>query len=384
MEYNQIYNLVNSANRQMWGENALAVHDLTGIIALGNTVFSSNTNRDGYLNVLVDRIGKTTFRNVDVDIEFSNFMKNEIEWGAIVQKINIQTLDAEESKAVEVGANGFTPNQFDITKPAIFQTLFTGASTFEYHVTIPDQLFKTAFTSESMFASFINGIMSAMYDSLVLAINNMNHLSLCNLIAEKIKANNGVVNLLDMYNDQMGESGAITAAEAYTSPEFYRYAGMILRNYIKYMSKPSKLYNVGINNTKMLRASKRDNLHVLINADFASGLSTYLTADTFNKDLAELPLYDEYVSLQGTGNVAPNFTDNTSIKIKPSSGGDAIEASGIVAVYADRQSIGTTYNDRFTAVDRNNRNRYTGYTEGATLNWFNDLSENVVVFLIAD
>ena len=366
----------------MWGESALAVHDLTGIIALGTEVFSSNTNRDGYLGVLIDRIGKTIFRNVDVDVEFPNFIKNEIEWGAVNQKINIQTLDAEESRAVEVGSNDFVPNQFDITKPAIFQTLFTGASTFEYHVTIPDQLFKTAFTSESAFASFINGIMGAMYDSLVLSINNMNHLALCNLIAEKIKAENGVVNLLDMYNTQTGES--ITASETIDNPAFYRYAGMIMRNYIKYLAQPSKLYNVGIDDTKMLRATKRDNMHVLINADFASGLSTYLTADTFNKDLAELPLYDEYVSLQGTGNTTPNFVDNTSIKIKPSSGGDAIEASGIVAVFADRQAIGTTYNDRFTAVDRNNRNRYTGYTEGAMINWFNDLSENVVCFIIAD
>lgn len=380
MKVTQIYNLVNSVNKQMWGESAIAVHDLTGLISLGKQVFSSTNDRDEFLNILVDRIGKTIIRNLDIEVEFPEFIRDEFEWGAILQKINVQVIDAQEQQAWNVGDAKFTPNQFKIDKPKVYQSLFKDSVAWEYDMTVPDTLYNSAFLSESAFASFVTGMMGAMSDSMTLAINNMSHMAIVNLCAEKIKANNGVVNLLAMYNAQTGES--LTPAGTIDNPAFYRYAGMAMRNYIKYLAQPSKLYNTGIDNSKMLRSTQRDNMHVLINADFASGLSTYLTADTFNKELAELPLYREYVSLQGTGTSAPSFDTNTAINVIPSSGGDAIEATGIVGIFADRQSIGTFYNDRFTATDRNNRNRYTNYTSGATIGWFNDLSENAVIFTI--
>ena len=247
-------------------------------------------------------------------------------------------------------------------------------------MTVPDRLYRSAFLGESAMASFVGGLMTAQTDSLTLAINNMSHMGIANLCAEKIKASNGVVPLVTLYNTATGES--VDEDSAIVTPAFYRHSGMIMRNYLKYLSKPSKLYNTGIDGDKMLRATQRDNMHVLINSDFASGFSTYLTADTFNKELAELPLYKEYVSLQGTGTTAPNFADNTKINIKPSSGGDAIVKSGIVGIYADRQAIGTFYEDRFTASDRNNRDRYTNYTTGMSIGWFNDLSENSVIFTL--
>lgn len=380
MEVKQIYNLINSVNRQMWGESAIAVHDLTGLISLGEQVFSSGTDRDRFLDVLVDRIGKTIIRNLDLEVEFPNFIKNEFEWGAILQKVNIQISDAQSNESFNISDGNFTPNQFKIDKPKVYQSLFKGVMTWEYDLTVPDTLYKSAFLSESGMASFVSGLFGAQSDSMTLAINNMAHMAIANLCAEKIKANNGVVNLLQLYNIQSGES--LTASDTIDNPAFYRYAGMIMRNYIKYLGQPCKLYNTGISGDTMLRATARDNMHVLINADFASGLSTYLTADTFNRDLAELPLYKEYVSIQGTGTTAPSFATNTSINIIPSSGGEAIEASGIVGIFADRQAIGTFYEDRYTGTDRNNRNRYTNYTSSATIGWFNDLSENSVIFTI--
>lgn len=380
MEVKQIYNLINSVNKQMWGESAISVHDLTGLISLGENVFSSGADRDRFLDILVDRIGKTIIRNLDLEVEFPDFIKNEFEWGAILQKVNIQITDAQANESYNIGADGFTPNQFKIDKPKVYQSLFKGVMTWEYDLTVPDTLYKSAFLSESGMASFVSGLFAAQSDSMTLAINNMAHMAIANLCAEKIKANNGVVNLLQLYNIQSGES--LTASDTIDNPSFYRFAGMIMRNYIKYLGQPSKLYNTGIGNDKMLRATARDNMHVLINADFASGLSTYLTADTFNRDLAELPLYKEYVSIQGTGTTAPSFATNTSINIIPSSGGDAITASGIVGIFADRQAIGTFYEDRYTGTDRNNRNRYTNYTSSATIGWFNDLSENSVIFTI--
>lgn len=382
MKVNQIYTLINSVAKQMWGETAITVTDLTGVISMGKSVLSSTTDRDLFLNTLVDRIGKTVIRTLDLELEFPNLMVNDFEWGAIIQKINIQPPLSKVNKSVQISENGFTPNQFDVDTIDVSQTFFTDSDTWEFDYTIPDKLLNSAFTSESALASFVSAITSAVSDSMTMALNNMAYLAIDNFIAEKIKANNGVVNLLTMYNTQF-PSATLTQDNCITSPEFCRYASMIMNNYIKYMAKPSKLYNTG----GMVRATARNNMHVLISSDFASSMGSYLESDTYWNDYVKLPNYKEYVCLQGTGNVSPNWIDNTTINIIPSSsesGATAIEQSGIIGVFFDRQAVATGYTDMYSGTDRNNRNRYTNFTYSCVKQYINDLSENGVVFLVAD
>jgi len=153
-----------------------------------------------------------------------------------------------------------------------------------------------------------------------------------------------------------------------------------MRNYITYLRKPSVLYNVA----GRVRATARDNMHVLMLTEFASACTTYLESDTFHDELVKLPLYSEVEYWQGTGTTAPNFDDCSSIDIEIPSDGTAVTQSGIVAVFMDREAVGTGLYDRFSAADRNNRNRYTNYTEGCNIQTFVDTSENGVIFVVQD
>lgn len=379
MKINQIYTLINSVARQMWGEDAITVTDLTGLISMGKSVINSSTDRDLFLNTLVDRIGKTVIRTLDLELDFPNLMVNDFEWGAIIQKINVQPVMAKANKSVQITEEGFTPNQFDIDTIDVSQTFFTDADTWEFDYTIPDKLLNSAFTSEAGLASFISAIMSAVSDSMTMALNNMAYMAIDNFVAEKIKGNNGIVNILALYNAQF-PTATETQASCITSKEFARYASMVMNNYVKYLSKPSKLYNMG----GMVRATARDNLHILISADWASAFDSYLSSDTWHNDLVSLPNYKEFVTLQGTGTTSPNWIDNTTINIKPSSGGDAIEQTGIIGIFADRQAIAYGYTDMYSGTDRNNRNRYTNFTYSCVKQFLNDVSENGICFIVAD
>lgn len=379
MKINQIYTLINSVARQMWGEDAIAVTDLTGLISMGKSVINSSTDRDLFLNTLVDRIGKTVIRTLDLELDFPNLMVNEFEWGAIIQKINVQPVMAKANKSVQITEEGFTPNQFDIDVVEVSQTFFTDANTWEFDYTIPDKLLNSAFTSEAGLASFISAIMSAVSDSMTMALNNMAYMAIDNFVAEKIKGNNGIVNILALYNAQF-PNATETQESCITSKEFARYASMVMNNYVKYLSKPSKLYNMG----GMVRATARDNLHILISADWASAFDSYLSSDTWHNDLVSLPNYKEFVTLQGTGVTSPNWIDNTTINIVPSSGGEAIEQTGIIGIFADRQAIAYGYTDMYSGTDRNNRNRYTNFTYSCVKQLLNDVSENGICFIVAE
>ena len=382
MVVKQIYSLLNSMAKQMWGEDALSVQDMSGVISMGKTILSSENEKDNFFGVLADRIGTTILRTLDVEVDFPNMLRNSFEWGSVIQKINIQPLDASEQKAWEVGSNDFTPNQFAISKASITQTFFTNANAWEFDVTIPDTMLKTAFTNAESFGAFVDGIMSAMSDSLVMSLNNMSYSAIRNFVAEKLMAGNGIINVLKMYNEKTSHSYSLD--DVVDDKEFYRFSGMVIRNVMKYMSKPSKLYNTA----GMVRATQRDNAHVLLSSDFWSGYTTYLSADTFHDEMVSLDGFREFVTLQGTGKETPDINDNTKIDVIPSSqdgksAGQKVEVvgNGILAIICDREAIGIGYDDRFVATDRNNRNRYTNYTSGCTVQYYNDLSENGVIII---
>lgn len=379
MEVKQIYSLINSVSKQAWGEDAPTVQDLTGIISLGREIGIDGkftAGADKFLNALVDRIGKTVIRTLDTRLDFPNFLMDGFEFGAILQKINVAPLQAQEDNSWNIGESTFDSVYLNVYKPEVTSTLFDTITTWTCKVTIPDVLFKSAFTSESAMSSFINAIMNSLSNSIESQINKMSHIAVCNLIAEKSKNENGIIDLVSMYNDQY--TAELTADTAIVNADFLRYAGYIIRNYIKYLRDESVKYNIA----GVVRATARDNMHVLVLSEFANAQDTFLRSDVYHAEMVAMPLYEEVTYWQNGSNDLPTFDSVSKVNIKPSSGGDAEVVENVVCVLADRESIGTTVNERWTASDRFNSERRTNYTTGANIGWFNDLSENAIIFTL--
>ena len=375
MVVKQIYSLLNSIANQVYGKTGLTVTNTADFYSLGETVLTNDT--DKFLSALVDRIGKTVIRTLDVTLDFPGLLRDEFEFGAILQKVNIQPLEAQQQKAWNVGDVGFTPDQFKIDKPNVVAKYWKDAAAFEFDLTIPDTLFRSAFTSEAEMSNFIAGIMKTLEGSMTIYLNNLTRGVVCGAIAEKLETTH-YVNLLKKYNTD--HSTSLTAAQALETAAFLKYAGRIIGNYLKYLEIPSVLYNEG----NLVRATTRDNMHIWLATPFTSAYRVHLESDTFNKELVSLPYFYEYAYLQGTGNnYVISESDATSILVNTKDGGQ-ISASYVIGVMADRQAISTGLTDRFTAADRNNRQRYTNYTNGATLQHVVDLSENMIVFTLAD
>lgn len=379
MNIRQSYAVINAVNSQLWGEEAIKVTDLTGLVSLGNTVMNSNTSVDKFLGVLADRIGKTILRTLPVTSKYADFLVDKITFGAAVQKINIAPFDAKEANYWKVGEEGFKPQNFDINKPTVTQKIFSDINSYEFDVTIPDRLLETAFTSEAGLQSFLAGIMDALTASVTNAVNASGQIALINFIGEKIHAENGIVNLLSEYNTAYGLTGAsaLTADKALTDAAFLKFSNMLIAKFVKYLAEPSTLYNVD----GMLRATSRENMHVIMLTDYVAASKALMQSDTFNKDLVELPMYKEINYLQGSGKTAPTFANNSKIDITTSSGA-SVSASGIVGVLADRMAIFTMFDKRKIDTDRNNHDEYTNYCSKVAIRYANDLGENGIIFVI--
>lgn len=384
MKVNQVYSILNDINSQLFGDSVLATHDLSGIISMGTNVIGNAVSTDKFLNLLVDRIGKTVIRRLDAQLDFPSLYMNEFQFGAVLAKYNVQPIQAVSSNNWEIGANNFSPSFADIHKPSVSVKYFDGLDTASFIVTIPFHQMESAFTSESAMAAFFDAIVAALNDSLVVSINNMSRTAVNNFIAEKIKASNGIINLLTEYNATF--TPTLTQAEAIVSPNFLRFASAKIKQYMKYMSQPSVLYNADGN----LRATQRDNMHVLVNTEFAVNSQVWLESDTYWKELVSLGGYTEVPFWQGdhtaTGDNA--FATNSAIDVIPSSEEGqatptAVQQTGIIAVLADRQAIAVGINKRRSGTWTNPIDMYTNIKEEFDTQYINDLGENGLCFICA-
>lgn len=398
---NQIYQLVNAVSAEAFGETSLVAHDLQGLISMGQSLseFGQGTRSDVFLNTLVDRIARTVIRKLDMPIEFAEIMTDNFTYGCVLQKISVDPMDASEYEPSKIGQVGYTPNQFAIHKPTVHQNFFDGSDAWSIKVTIPDSLFESAFTSAQEMAVFVDAITGALVDSMTNKINDLNRLAVVNLIGEKIYSGRNVVHLITEYNAKYSPSTNLDIDTAMINPEFFRYACKRFRDIMRYMEKPTSLFN----ENGVVRTTRRDNMHIFMLAEFESAATIYLQSDTYHKELVTYPLFKPVAFWQApngttttgeggdavtTVNTMPDFTTASTIKLaklasSTSTTTKAVNKSGVVCAFIDRQAIGTTIYKRNTTTDRNNDAEYTNYSSKAKMGYFNDIgNENAVVFVL--
>ena len=164
MNVNQVYNIVNNVAAQMYGDTAVRVTDMQGIISLGHDVLSSDTTKDKFLNILVDRIGKTIISQRAYSADVSALINDSFTFGAILQKIYVAPIKASESKQWDLTA-GSSVDQYVISKPTVEQKLFSTRNTWSITITIPDFQLSSAFTNATEMATFIDAIFLAIRNS---------------------------------------------------------------------------------------------------------------------------------------------------------------------------------------------------------------------------
>lgn len=383
MKVEQIYTLVNEVCAQALGENAVEATDLTGLVAMGDAVLSSETSVDAFNKTLVDRIGRIVISSRAYNREGIDIMMNTFEYGCIMQKITVQPMDAVEAPQWSLTA-GQSVEQYTIVKADVKQKLFDGLTAWEIDITIPDMQLKSAFTSPEAMAAFIDSIFTAMSNSLELQLERTSEMAVANFIAEKIYAqaqstNDGIhaVHLLQAYNAESGKS--LKAAEALRDLDFYKYASRQINLFIDRFRKMSKLFNVD----KFARFTPRDLVRVTMLADFTTGADYYLQSDTFHDELTALPLYREIPFWQGSG-TDYTYANTSTIDITTSDGHE-VKQDGVICLINDIEAIGMTCdNRRVRSSPPNGRGEYTNYFSKADIRYYNDLSENAIVFTVTD
>ena len=372
----QVYGLINNVAKQAFGENAIAVSDTSGLVALGDFVLSSDSSTDLFTHSLVDRIGKTIFSVSRYGGKKDGMVREPFEYGCIVQKIYVDLPEAKENNAWKIGDDSYKPDFAPVIKPTVRQKLFNKMSTWEIDVTIPDFMLRTAFTNATSMGVFVDAIFTAMENMMVVALENNANLTRASFIARKLSANKkcGAINLLAEYNKIT--SAGLTVEAALRNSEFLKWSAMQINLWVSRLPKMSTLFN----DEGYRRHTPKENIVLDVLQDYASATSTFLESDTYHNNLVSLPRYESVPYWQGSGtDFAFASTSAINIKLDEST---TVSKSGIIAVAYDYNAMGVTLTERRSASQRNDKDEYTDYFNKATFGYFNDMSENGIVFYI--
>lgn len=370
MAVKQIYNIVNSVNKQTMGLTDLTVVDEQGLISLGQTVLTTNGLADTWLNSLAQRIGRTIISFREYKSKYSDMVLDSMQWGNIVQKIKVSMPEATEDESYSL-VNGQSVDMYKVSNPKVKQTFFTSETPYQFYVTVKRNQLEEAFTSEGAMNGFIGAIYGEVQNAIELSLESLARNCINNFIGEKFKSQK-TINLLAMYNTETNKK--LTVATCLHDKEFLAYCVSRINLYSKYMENMSTEYNDGT----QTRHTPKSLQHLRVLEDFESRLETVVQYQAFR---------DNYVKLNNyhTTSFWQSIKKPDEINVNLASDGKPAHCTGILAVLYDRDALGLYKKDSWNSTTPFNSagGYYNTYYHHKEL-YFNDLSENFVVFVIAD
>ena len=379
MKVTQIKDLVNSSLKEVNGSSVLLKEDLSNVVDIGKELLN-NDDIDNFVKKLVDRVGKTVFNDRVYQGSAPSVLMDAWEYGSVVEKIDSDLPNVEENDSWKL-ENGKSYDQDIFYQPKVSAKFFNSKTTFDIPMSFTKTQVESAFSSPTELNSFISMLMVKTQNAMTVNLDGLIMKTINNFTANVINAKKGmqVVNLLDMYNKTAQTK--VTVDNALTSPDFIKFANLMINTYRDRLTKMSTLFNqAGLN-----KFTPVDNQHLVILSDLASASKVYLESDTYNQDNVKINNYDTVPYWQGSGTTY-GFKDTSKIDIAIKDGTQTKEViqTGILGVLFDTSALGVScQNPRTTTAVNARAEFYTNFNKYDAM-YFNDLNENFVVFMIAD
>ena len=390
MKVTQLHALVNAVTQEILGETAVVHEDLSNVVDIGKSIIDSD-NVDNYVKKLVNHIGKVVFQNRLYSGGVPSVLMDSWEYGSILEKISADLPEAtiNETWALE-DKKDYSPDVF--YKPSVSAKFFNSKVTFEIPMSFTEIQVKESFSSKEQLNGFISMLTTSVENAMTvkldaLIMRTINNMTAETLVAELNTADKGspvvidvtktgvkAVNLLKLFNETV--TAPLTAETALIDPDFIRFATYHISIYTDRMAKISTLFNV----EGAERFTPKDLQHVVLLSDFAKASETFLASNTQNAEKVALPKHETVPYWQSSGR-GYSFDDVSTINVKTASKAD-VNVNGVLGVIFDRDALGVSNLDRRVTTNYNPRAEFYTNFYKFDAGYYNDLSENFVVFFV--
>lgn len=377
----QVAELTNDALKNTLGEETtLLTEDLSNVVDIGTTLANANVYKN-FVDGLMVATAKYIFRYRKYQAKAPNVLRDNYEYGQLIQKIKSKLPESRENQSWQLTNNAsYDDNQFIADDVEV--TIFMKQITFEVRKSITDDQIKNAFTNSSQLGSFVSMQLGNVQNKLELDLENLVYRTMNNYMGELIYNNTGdnqdkrVIKLLTLYKSTVPNADqTLTSDTCLYDKGFLIFASSKIMDYVSLMQR----YSVAYNNDGFETFTPENLLHVNLYTQFVKNMAMYAESSTFHDEYIKLPEHFDIDYWQGLG--TGSIADRTSIKITTASG-HSINQSYIIGFVFDHDALGVNHDQPSVKTHYVNSAEFTNYWYKEKLGMFNDLSENGLIFTL--
>lgn len=386
LSFNQLSTLLNGIASQVTGAAGIAPVNTNEFVSVAQTTLLAGA--DPVMSAISQILGRTIFSVRPYSAKFKGLLMDNQRWGGITRKINYVDKSFTEDSGFSL-TDGQAVDQYIVNKPEVIQTNYYGNNVYQKSVTIFRDQLDTAFSGVNEFGEFISGVMQNISDQIEQAHEDTGRMTIANLVGGIVAAKkaNQIVHLLTEYNDLTGKE--LTANTVYAPENYKPFMLWVYSRIAKasaMLTERSQLYHFNLFGKPIQRHSPVNRQRLYLYADARYQTEAQVLADTY---------HDNYLSFGETETVNywQSIESPATIQVKPVyfkeadgsivTAADNIIQDNIFAVIMDEDAAGMNiFNYELAATPYNARGRYTNMWWSFNERYFNDFTENAVVFLL--
>ena len=383
LSFEQCATLLNAINKQATGQTSLTAIDTASFISQATATLQ--TGYDVVINAISQVLSRTLFSIRPYARKFKGLYQDSIQWGNHVRKLQVIDQDAQEDARYNL-SDGKSVDQQTVKKPQVLQTNFYGANVYERQVTIFKDQLDCAFSGPEEFGRFISMIMQNVSDLMEKDHENLARMALVNFMGAKIsKDTDNVFKLVTIYNQK---TGATLTSQSVKLPEnyvpFMKWAYAFIKTVSDRFTDRSTKYHMNLTGKDISRHTPLAMQKLYLFTDDMNNMETSVLSSVFNDAYLKTLDFEKVNYWQSIDdpqkiNVTASYIDATGAVQTTAE----VEQGNILGVLFDAEAVGYTIVNQWTAPAPFNakggyQNTFWHYTD----RYFNDLTENGVVFLM--
>ena len=383
LTFNQCATLLSAINKQATGQSALAPANTAEFVSVAQTTLA--TGYDTVINSISQVLSRTVFSIRPYTRKFKGLHKDTVQFGNHIRKLQVVDKAPEDDNRILL-EDGKSVDQQKVNKPVVLQTNFYGENVYQRSVTMFKDQLDVAFSSPEEFGRFVAMVLQNVSDLIEQDHENCARMTLANFIAGKIAGNNNIVHLVTEYNN---EAGAQLTSATVKKPEnfvpFMKWAMARIKTISDLMTERTTYFHTNIEGKPIPRHTPKDMQKLYLHAGDINNMESSVLSSVFNDS------YLKKVDFE-TVNFWQSVAAPTSISCKPvymkedgtlETAADNVESAVVLGVLFDTEAMGvTTVNTWSAAAPFNASGGYTNTFWHFTNRYYNDFTENGVVFLM--
>lgn len=394
LTFNQMSTVLNAIMTQATGLAPLAVTDTSSFITAGQAALKAGY--DTLSTAISQVLSRTIFSIRPYTAKFKGMEMTVQQYGNITRKLSPVDKGFVDDVSIDptLIVDGGTIDPFIIAAPSVQQLNWYGMEVYKKPLTIYDWQLDQAFSGPDQFASFVSMMMQNASDMLEQAREVTKRMTLVNLIGAIIGnySADQQVQLVTEYNAYIGSpSPALTWADICADQDHYqrfmRFAYARIASVASMLTERSAKFHVSLAGKTIMRHTPYADQRLYMLAQERYSMEAQVLADAFHDNYltyADVETVNFWQSIDTPDeiNVTPAYLETAGVNAGTIQKGAAVNQTGIFAVLTDREACGIVQMNERARTAYNARGEYTNYFFSVCERYFNDFSENAVVFTL--